>query len=335
VAQNKYRTMIKRSGKNPLDTSIQSVYTVNQSIFYNTDPYVKVYFGALLLTITNRLRHVLKPKYIFYNEMTVEQLADHVSCFLGNNSYRIVEADIAKCDKSQNYTHLRAEVEILKHFGMSDYIAEMYLQACSYTYNYDLMGGIKVILPISRKTGCFDTWFGNTLSTTLALAMNCPNMDLCHLGMFGGDDSLVIYPEDTDFEIDLQKFSVLFNFEVKLFHSRKYMYFSSKFILWNGLKYVVIPDPLKLVIRMSRQDIRDWDHLAEYYVGIVDNVSALLNETDVNVLNEAFYEKYKSYQDLLPVLGAIKYYLRDLGTFKTMFDAVDIMVDGWALNSIM
>jgi len=107
--------------------------------------------------------------------------------------------------------------------------------------------------------------------------------------MFAGDDSLLFFknkPEDANL-----LFQECFNLDSKIFPFNS-LYFCSKFVLLTPSRSYVVPDPVKILAKLGRKDIRDYDHLEEYRVSLLDLTS---DYDDIGIqmpMNYALLERY-------------------------------------------
>lgn len=49
------------------------------------------------------------------------------------------------------------------------------------------------------------------------------------------------------------------------------MYFSSKFLINVNERWVFVPDPIKQIVRLGRDDLFCTEHVNEYYISFADN----------------------------------------------------------------
>jgi len=314
-----FKMMLKRDVKNKLADSVYGEYTPAATIFYNSDSFVKIYFGCLLVTISSRLMMSLKETVHIYKGVTTQYLADVANSYLGDGAYNILELDMSKFDKSQGSMHLKTECMILKHFGMSDELLDLYYLSTLVTKNVDPISGITLLMGPIRKTGGWDTFDGNTIVTMAAIAHRTHGIGQADLLYFGGDDSTILSKTPLVLgENYIPSFNNLFNFEVKLY-THRFIYFSSKFILFNGVRYVAVPDPVKLLVRLGRGNIANLEHLHEYYLGIVDNSYDLIYSIPAAILEAAIFERYKKLIDVDNLLNSLSYFLQDFAHFKELF----------------
>lgn len=147
-------------------------------------------------------------------------------------------------------------------------------------------------------------FFGNTL---VLMGVMCTAYDLrsCSMALFSGDDSLILSKSDLSMDTT-DTFSSLFNLETKLLRY-KYYYFCSKFLLPVEDRWFFIPDPLKLVSKLGRKDLANFDHAREYYTSYKD-LTKDYNSARINsYLNAAVSERYRSsFSDLSAVFSALK-----------------------------
>lgn len=79
-----------------------------------------------------------------------------------------------------------------------------------------------------------------------------------------------------------------FNFESKTFSHYKYPYFCGKFFLLAVEDGVyIVPDPMKTLTKWGRRDLRNDDHVKEFYISCRDGLAPLDNELVSDLLCEA------------------------------------------------
>lgn len=105
-----------------------------------------------------------------------------------------------------------------------------------------------------------------------------------------GDDSVLfgmLTFKDKSYEC-----SSNFNLEAKFLYNYRYVYFCSKFILFIAGRVYFIPDPVKLVKKFGRRDMRNWEHVEEYRVSLVDLTKTFKNSLVYSTLSDAVSERY-------------------------------------------
>lgn len=131
---------------------------------------------------------------------------------------------------------------------------------------------------------------------------------------FSGDDSLLI-GGDIDYDRN-QICADLFNLESKFFRSYKYYYFSSKFLLVVDGKFLLVPDPVKLITKLGRHDLVNWEHAKEYAISLKDLTSVFSDSKINHALTLAINERYDlSRSSYGMVFSALRYFTSDPDVF--------------------
>lgn len=167
-----------------------------------------------------------------------------------------------------------------------------------------------------RKSG--DPWTigGNTTFLMAVLAVFLP-IEKCHMTVVAGDDSVVfsrdVLPDVTTHITDV------FNLEAKMF-SYKYPYFCSKFLLRVEGRYYFVPDPLKIVTKLGRHDLVNFEHAEDYRVSLLDLVKCYRDVRVMTELNEAMCERYPYLKgDWMVAFTAILELASNPNAFKKLF----------------
>lgn len=218
-----------------------------------------------------------------------------------------LEIDISKFDKSQGKLILLIEIEIYVLLGMPRYLAKLWFLAHEKTTLVDRLNKIKAWVDYQRKSGDASTFFGNTIVLMIVLAIIF-NMHDVLLAILAGDDSLILSRKDFSKFIEL--LSSLFNLEAKVLDF-KYPYFCSKFLLTVGDRYYYVPDPLKLVSKLGRKDLKNYDHVEEYRKSLLDLTQVYDNAVINEQLSAAVYERYGAFPNITMVISAIRTVVAD------------------------
>lgn len=72
----------------------------------------------------------------------------------------------------------------------------------------------------------------------------------------------------------------------------KYPYFCGKFMLPTEHGVYFVPDPIKTLMKWGRRDLRNKDHMTQYYVSCKDGLAPLDNAYTLDVLCDALTERY-------------------------------------------
>lgn len=311
-----YNFMIKNDVKPKLDLSPQSEYSALQTVVY-PDKIVNAIFGPVMKEINERIRFALKPHVIYNTRMTADELNDAIEFLDVNEKFDSVEIDFSKFDKSKTSLHIRAVIELYKLFGLDEMLAYLWEKSQCQTTVRDRQNGLIAHLLYQQKSGNCDTYGSNTWSAALALLDALP-LQKARFMIFGGDDSLILFPEKEHFPDPCRRLASLWNFDCKFFKFENNM-FCGKFLLKVGDNYKFSPDPYKLLTKLGRKDIKDGKLLSEIFISINDNYRSYSDYRILEALNVAIIERYKLSQDVMFGLCALKKYIFSFDLFASLF----------------
>lgn len=228
-------------------------------------------------------------------------------------SYKKLEIDIGKYDKSQHRLLFEVECALYKKLGIPDELILKWREAHEFTTLKDRKNGVKAFVEYQRKSGDASTFFGNTVVLMVVL---CTIFDLSDsFGVFSGDDS-ILWMKDIIDRNDLC--ANIFNLESK-FYKFENSYFCSKFLIEVKDQWFLIPDPLKILTKLGRHNISNWDHLEEYRISLCDLLSIYKRGEIYDALNVAFCERYKVNFSIEPLCVSILELISTKNNFKTLF----------------
>ncbi|BAA94803.1 59-kDa readthrough protein, partial [Sorghum chlorotic spot virus] len=311
-----YNFMIKNDVKPKMDLTPQSEYAALQTVVY-PDKIVNALFGPVMKEINERIRYALKPHVVYNSRMNADELDRTVEFLDVNKKYNAFEIDFSKFDKSKTSLHIRAVIELYKLFGLEELLAFMWEKSQCQTVVKDRLNGIVAYLLYQQKSGNCDTYGSNTWSAALALLETMP-LEKAEFMIFGGDDSLILFPEEVVVEDPCRRLASLWNFDCKLF-SFNHNLFCGKFLLKIGDRYRFSPDPVKLMTKLGRKDIVDGQVLSEIFVSIGDNYKSYRDFRILSALAAAVQERYRTNEDALAALISLRKYISDFSLFSSMF----------------
>nr|APG77770.1 hypothetical protein [Hubei virga-like virus 4] len=292
-----YNFSIKRKPKPSLECDANSTYAALQTILYHPKS-VNAVFCAIFKQIKSKLLFSLKPNCFIYADMSPSQLADTLtrnlsgqllpfSIFSGDDSIifdgqHFTEIDISKYDKSQNLLALLIDCKLLRKFQVPEFFINLWFNCHFLTYIYDKNIKLRAKIPFQRKSGDASTFLFNT---TFAMCVIANEIPLDNLHSFNLPDFR---------KKNISIFPLLYNLEVKIF-SFKYAYFCSKFLLYSEQrkKFYFIPDPLKLLVKLGRSDLINFQHVECYRVSMKDSVSVGYHDLHIaTLLSTAVNDRY-------------------------------------------
>lgn len=143
------------------------------------------------------------------------------------------------------------------------------------------------------------------------------NMSEVVLGFFAGDDSLLY--SLADFADRTLFMAQMYNLEAKVL-GYELGYFWSKFLLYDEDRFYFVPDPVKLVSKLGRKDLKNYEHVEDYRISLMDLTSIYNNPVVSELLTDAVNECYGGKMDLSVVISALLQLIGDTNEFKTLYN---------------
>lgn len=314
-----YTYMIKNDVKPQLNLSPQTEYAALQTVIY-PDKEINAIFGPVMKEINLRIQLALRPHVVYNTRLTSSELDDAVEFLDVREDYESLEIDFSKFDKSKTSLHIRSLIALYNMFGLDKYLAYLWEVSQGQTLAVDRTNGLIARILYQQKSGNCDTYGSNTWSAALALLDSLP-LEKAKFMIFGGDDSLILFPAGTKYEDPCRRLAGIWNFDVKQFPFKNNM-FCGKFLLKIGERYKFAPCPYKLLTKLGRKDVKDGELLSEIFISIGDNYRSYVDYRVLEALNVAVIERYDVPQDVLFGLCALKKYIGDFDLFRTLFGYV-------------
>ncbi|APG77848.1 RdRp [Xingshan nematode virus 2] len=288
-----YNFALKRLPKPKLELGNESKYVSPQTIAHHCKK-VNAIFCPVVRELKRRLLSVLRADKIVYTDMAVEDFEKILSYRLSYEKYKqyryMMEVDFSKYDKSQGRVALKFELAILKMLGFPEELLATWSVMHVYTRLWSPAVKFKAEIFFQRKSGDAMTFFGNTLFLMATLAHTFPlEREFC---MFSGDDSLIFSRRKIESVDSILNLAFKFNLESKLLHY-KVPYFCSKFLLRMPVgNWKIIPDPVKVLVKLGRNDLVSWAHRDEYLISLRDNLKDYKNAYFYPFLSAAVSDRY-------------------------------------------
>nr|WPV62218.1 MAG: non-structural polyprotein [Wufeng rodent hepe-like virus 1] len=312
-----YDFMIKRDVKPDLTDNAAYVYSALQTVMSHPKT-INAITCPMIRRLKERVLAALPDNILMFTDVTPEEFCDRIARVLDPRCRPLnsLEVDISKYDKSQGLVALMYECRIMSHFGVPDWFVAMWFRGHIATEFVDHQSGLRGRIAFQRKSGDAFTYLGNTLFLlgVLLSTFNYSEMDLL---LCSGDDSLIL-GGDFDRNVEAIDFNLLFNLETK-FLKYHYYYFCSKYLLSDGQQWWLVPDPVKLMVKLGRHDLVNWDHCEEYRISYADNVKAYTQETVCVLLSHAVRERYLTVDFDLKFFLASLYYASLPENFSQLF----------------
>nr|WNM95048.1 MAG: replication-associated protein [Diaporthe helianthi virga-like virus 1] len=286
-----YSASLKTTSKAKSDGS-HNVSLGGSQVLAVQNPSLTFKYGGVAKQFMYRLKRSLHDKWIINDALTPDTLSALFNNLLvGHLEVRFLEIDFSKYDKSQEMFSLLLFIEVLRRFGVPDWMLdewERYHIANVLAFKSE---GLSTRVEYQRRSGDIFTFCGNTVVAMLCVAWAYDLKEAIG-GAFGGDDSLVVFRVTTLLGDSTGKISDVFNLVAKIEHFPKCAYFSSRLLVFSYDKWVFLPDPVKNVIKLGRDDIYNYEHVESYYVSFADNNKYLKDSTYRDALIAATAMRY-------------------------------------------
>nr|QQP18763.1 RNA-dependent RNA polymerase [Soybean thrips nege-like virus 1] len=292
TAVNEYNFSIKRKPKPNLTVDATASYLALQTIVYHEKP-INALFCSIFREIKSRIKNCLRRHIKIFCDKSPSDFEKELDSDIPVESLLALleklEIDISKYDKSQRELALEFECKLMTFFGVSQEIVQLWYHAHILTIVYDKVCKIKALIPYQRKSGDASTFLGNTMFLLAVLSDKIPLSEM-FMVLVAGDDSL-IYGFGLEKYKDTQHFGLKFNLEIKFFTFER-SYFCSKFLLPIDGKWTFTPDPLKLFVKLGRNDLVNSSHVNEYRISFKDSVANFKDIRVCQAVGEAVRERY-------------------------------------------
>jgi len=279
-------------------------------------------YAGLVRMLAALIRASLKDKYVTTDGLSTDEQSAHVhSNICGEGLMTFLEADMSKYDKSQEEIALMVNIYVMRAFGFP--ILALAAWASCHTTSRLIFHTIGVYVKTSyqRKSGDVMTFTGNTIHTMAAIAWVYRDMsEEFIMGIFCGDDSLIAILGNVRVPDRSAEFAEIFNLTVKIEDYPQCPMFASQFLLYIDGYYRLIPDPLKLLIKLGRDDLYCGEHVDAYFISFCDKARVFRNNTVRMEAAKASLERHAKSMHFAPdSLHAVPEYLCQLTNNKNEF----------------
>nr|WQM60660.1 MAG: ORF1 protein [Riboviria sp.] len=292
--------ILKNLAKIDLEVGCENRYKSPQTIIHQPKTINSV-FCPIMRQLLQRVEYCLNPDIIMYNNMSPQEFCQHLKKIFPPSRYkklnRFLEIDFSKYDKSQGLVLLIFEALLMEFFGVSPIHIKIWIIMHRLSVVHSRLGGFSTFVEYQRKSGDAATWTLNTiiqiavLNRVFRLYIFVKNGKI--VCMFSGDDSLIFYFEDIEDLYDkLCKLQYLYNLEAKLMNYN-IPYFCSKFLLIVDDEWIFVPDTLKLIIKLGRKDLVDFEHAQCYKISFDDNLYYYKFIQNWPYISRAINDRYK------------------------------------------
>nr|WQM60665.1 MAG: ORF1 protein [Riboviria sp.] len=292
--------ILKNLAKIDLEIGCQNRYKSPQTIIYQPKTINSV-FCPIMRQLLQRVEYCLNPDIIMYNNMSPEEFCQHLKKVFPPTRYRklnkFLEIDFSKYDKSQGLVLLIFEALLMEYFGVPPVYIKIWIIMHRLSVVHSRLGGFSAFVEYQRKSGDAATWTLNTI-IQIAVLNRVFKLYIYVRGgkvvcMFSGDDSLIFYYEEIkDLYTKLCMLQYLYNLEAKLM-DYNIPYFCSKFLLIVDEEWIFVPDTLKLIVKLGRKDLVDFEHALCYRISFDDNLYYYKRLANWPYISMAINDRYK------------------------------------------
>lgn len=318
IPWNVYDFDIKTSEKPILDGTAPHTYPALQTIVSTTKD-LNVFLCGMFKEAKRRFLALLPDNFHTFTDLSPEAFADMLNIRQGMPPEDIssLEIDISKFDKSHFLYHLLIDCEIMKLLGFPDNVVSLWFWGHAYTVAMHKSLSLRFTFLFQRKSGDPSTWLFNTANLIMAVN-SLYDLKKCYMCLFSGDDSLILYqgtmPDLTE------ECSRFFNFQSKFFFGYKYYSFCSKFLFYENNSWHMVPDLIKFIAKLGRQDLMNKYHVELYRISCVD----LLKEYNKSVvqikLADCINDRYgTNFNDFGFLLNQLQRIVRVPRHFRSLF----------------
>nr|QPN36937.1 RNA-dependent RNA polymerase [Ohio negev-like virus 2] len=286
---------IKRKPKPALNADTCLAYTALQTICFS-EKFVNAIYCVIFREIRDRVLDGLKSKFKIFTNKSPHEFSGDITRVLDvsdieKDNVNVLELDISKYDKSQNQVTLEYECELMRYFGVPEEFVQLWFNMHFRTRLVDRANGVSTRVAYQRKSGDASTFIGNTLFLMAVVARELDHFPI-KVGLFAGDDSLIVLKTSKAFRMDTESFSMKYNLEVKQLVFKRSLYFCSKFLVHDGHRWVLVPDPVKIFVKLGRTDLRNADHVEEFRRSVADLVYPYISFAVCDKVASALCDRY-------------------------------------------
>jgi hypothetical protein len=313
-----FELSLKRSPKPKLDPNSYKKRPMPQVIAASCKE-INAIFSPVLRRMSTRVINSLRDGVFINSGFCVEEFEEKITHRINPKALiecDVIEIDLSKFDKSQDYLALLIDCRFMIAFGVDPEMVKLWFFLHVITILYNRMHSMKQIFAFQRKSGDPLTFLGNTLLTMATVALYS-NAEDSILGMFAGDDSLLFFSRGVA-KSNLSYIPDTFNFEVKEFKFKS-LYFCSKFLIPCGDRWYFVSDLYKVLEKLGRHDLVNWEHVEEYRISLIDTLRSLFYEELIPTLSYYLHERYGSTMTFDYVLKTLLGFLSSRESFARLF----------------
>uniref|UniRef100_W8BUH7 Replicase large subunit n=1 Tax=Ceratitis capitata TaxID=7213 RepID=W8BUH7_CERCA len=295
-----YDFIIKTIPKIDLEAGAEFRYKSPQTIAFQKKG-INAVFCPILKEMMNRVEFSLNENIVLYNRMSPQQFAQKFSEAFPPTRYNelntFLEIDFSKYDKSQGLVILMFEALLMEWLGVPPKYIRMWIVMHRLTFIYDRNNKFSAVVEYQRKSGDAGTWRFNTIVQMAVLnrvyKLHALLISDQAFACFSGDDSLIFLKNPIpNLEAKTFKLECIYNLEAKILNYAV-PYFCSKFLLLVDNEWIFVPDTLKLIIKLGRNDLTDFDHVECYRISFDDNLYYYKFPNFWYYISQAINDRYK------------------------------------------
>lgn len=310
---DKYELTLKSTVKPQLDLDANKEYNAPQTVVFKEKEFNLLY-APIFREIKNRMRCVMSDSVFIYSDLSPDQFANLLTSKLpvkDLKNKKTVEIDFKKFDKCQHSLLFRFECQLYKLFGMPQWMLDIWAQSHQHTTLKCYNAGVKTKVNYQRKSGDPATLLGNTL---VSMGMIALTYDFQY-GLFVGDDVSLF---GVDYVDRNSYITSIFGMESKVFESYS-SYFCSKFLLFIEDSVYFIPDPIKLLVKLGRHDLRNLDHVEEYRISTLDLIKGYADPVVAYHLAASVADRYLLNFSIVPLIETLYNIVADSNLFSELY----------------
>jgi hypothetical protein len=273
--------------------------------------------------LTIKIMAVLNPNIKLNTRMTWEELSGHIDSCLSGKTFKALELDIGKYDKSQDETALEAECRIMLIFGMPEWGVELWRAFHALASLTDPHFALRYTVGHQRRSGDAATWIGNTITLIMIMAYLYPiENSLCCI--LGGDDNLTMFEPEYEIPDQATAASEQLNFELKTICPDKSMYFASRLLVPLTGGWKLIADPVKIIQRLGRTDLQGHEHIEAIWESWSYQHYDYLDNQTRHAVHEAACDHYSfalqtEVTNLMIFVDAVAAMINNVENFKRLY----------------
>lgn len=113
--------------------------------------------------------------------------------------------------------------------------------------------------------------------------------------------------------------ATLLNLESKFFKYTKSIYFCSKYFVHDNNNWFIVPDPVKLLVKLGRSDLVNFEHVEEYRTSLMDLTEVYKYFNIVKMLDTAINERYKIFINTEMFISTLRSVIMNKDLFASLY----------------